>query len=190
MKRRSLFYFAIVMAIVISACSGPVSPADTVKPPRIAAGTAVNGENFMEEFNRLKNANRSPSELLDFIKPKIGNLEVEEADSALKTLIEMQELQIVNYREKLLAEDFNSRINSYNYEDLVAMKDIKDNDVKDFLQNAYSNGYKLATSEGKMYLKVDYTQLITLFSQFDNIWNNLSKNTITFINKNYSETNE
>lgn len=171
MNKKSLVLISLSLAVLFTACSGPVSPAETMQPPKNtqqqnSQQQSPPDKSIMDEFEQMKSKNSTPGELLKFIEPKIGNLEKADADKVVKALLEVQELQLENYNDKIMAEDFNLKINSYNMDDLLALKNIKHEDVKTLLQNAFNDGYKLSASEGMFYMEIDYVAMKNKFSQF------------------------
>ncbi len=172
MKPKRLVMHALLLSLFLSlsilagACSGLIPPGDTVTPPKNTHNQSDRDESIMNEFNRLKSKNASPAELMAFIEPKIGSLEKEDADKAVRVLLEVQQLQLANYNDKMMEEDFSLKLNSYSHEDLLALKNIKDEDVKSLLENAYKDGYKLSSAEGTYYLELDFAAMENKFSSF------------------------
>lgn len=167
MNKKYLAITAIIAITVLSGCTRLVPPSDTMQEPKAQQQETVDkSKEITDQFLQLKAQNKTPAELMAFIEPEIGNLNKEDADSVLKGLLEIQELQLKNYTDKIMSESFNSRMNSYKYEDLLHLKDIKDADIKELLQKAYENGFKLHTSEGMYDLELDYNSINKKFAPY------------------------
>lgn len=157
-------FLILVLVLSLAACStNVVSPENTIKPPE---DTQSNSVKIMNEYRELMNKNSSPSEILKFAEANIGNLNKEDADTVVSGLIDIQNKQLENYRDKLYSREMNAKTAAYSYEDLVNLKNIKDEDVKSLFENAFNDGYKLIAPEGMYDFELDYENLNSKFSGF------------------------
>lgn len=122
-----------------------------------------NQEELMKQYQALIDEKKPPSELRGFIESNKTNLSQENLDQAVIDLVEDLQARMVYYEDKMFATDINIALNSYKYEDLVQLQNIKEEDIKNLLQDAFSNGYKLSQAEGMFYPEIDYDKILKDF---------------------------
>lgn len=163
-KSNSIIILILVLVFLFAGCGAKVVPPDsTIKTPELTESKSVE---IMNGYRDLMNANSSPSEILKYIEANIGNLSKEDGDIVVEGLIEVQKKQLQNYQEKLYSQEFTDKVSKYKFEDLISLNNIKEEDVKKFLESAYNEGYKLITAEGMYDFELDYVKLESKFSPY------------------------
>lgn len=180
-RNEAVILTAILVAFTLNACSGRNSSSETsttaTSAQTVSSGTTTvqttqdktgQSKSVLAEFESMRTQKVSTGKLIDFIKQQASKLEKADLDTAVREILKDQQLQLKDYSDKIMADNFNIRMNKYKYEDLVSLNNIKDsdNDIKTLLQSAYSDGFKLSTSEGMHYLEVDYNSLKTAFGSY------------------------
>lgn len=163
-KRFIILITILTLTFSLASCGTKiVSPDSTIKPPEV---TQSNNVKIMNEYRDLMNKSSSPSVILTFIEANIGNLSKEEADTVVTGLIDIQKKQLQNYQDKLYSEEINSKVNAYKQEDLISLKNIKEENIKVLFENAFKDGYKLFSAEGMYDFELDYESLKNKLSGF------------------------
>lgn len=179
-KTEGVIILSIIAVLSLNGCSGSSSPtgttaaSSTVQQTTAASTTSVQttqdkaeqSKSILADFEKLRTQKSSISKLIEFIKPQISNMEKADLDTAVREILDDQLLQLKDFSDKIMADNFNIRMNKYKYEELVSLSNIKesDSDIKTTLQDAYNGGLKLSTSEGMYYLEVDYSSLKAVFA--------------------------
>ena len=151
----------LTLAIAIFTFSGckPTTPISTAPIPPVSADTMI-------AYKQLIEKNVSPAELLKFADTNIAKLSKEDADTIITDFITQQQKQKDKYDEKIFSDEFNVRLNNYKYEDLLKLINISDTDIRDLLQSAYNDGFKLYNTEGMNYIEPDFVMINDKFSKF------------------------
>lgn len=164
-----------IMLISLSAfcgCDKIPSPSETVKPPQYTQNSDLpsNKKSAFDEYKKMVLNNNSPAQLLTFLNKNIGNMKKEEADKAIKTLLNAQKTKIENYQRKLESDDFDRQIGGYSgyekYSSVEALEKQDNNELKSFFQSAYADGYKMYQSEGTHNFEIDYYSLYKNYSSY------------------------
>lgn len=122
-----------------------------------------NQENLMAQYQVLINENSPVSELTGFIEKNKTSLNRENVDKAVLGLIEVQQARLKDYEDKMFSPEINIPLNNYKYEDLLLLRNINEEGIKNLLQDAFSSGYKLSASEGMYYPEIDYDKILIDF---------------------------
>lgn len=163
-KINSIIILILVSVFLFAGCGAKVVPPDsTIKTPELTEGKSVK---IMDEYRDLMNASSAPSEIMKYIEANIGNLNKEDGDIVVSGLIEVQKKQLQNYQEKLYSQEMNEKVSQYKFEDLTSLNNIKEEDVKKLLENAFNDGYKLIMAEGMYDFELDYEKLENKFSPY------------------------
>lgn len=125
-----------------------------------------NQEELMNQYQVLINEKKPARDLTGFIESNKTNLSRENLDKTVLKLIEVLENGIQDYDNKILSLETKVDINKYRYQDLAQLRNIREDSIMNLLQDAYSNGYKLAASEGSYYFEVDYSKILNDFGSF------------------------
>lgn len=125
-----------------------------------------NQEELMNQYQVLINEKKPARDLTGFIESNKTNLSRENLDKTVLKLIEVLENGIQDYDNKILSLETKVDINKYRYQDLAQLRNIREDSIINLLQDAYSNGYKLAASEGSYYFEVDYSKILNDFGSF------------------------
>jgi hypothetical protein len=120
-------------------------------------------EELMNQYQALLNENKPAGALTGFIEANKTNLSQENLDQAVIDLIEVQQTRLKDYEDKMFSPEINIPVNNYKYEDLVQLQNIKEDSIKNLLQDAFRNGYKLSVSEGMYYFEIDYDKILKDF---------------------------
>jgi len=149
----------IVFLVMLGGCAKAEKTNDPgqVKPSQ---------EELMNQYQSLINENKPAGELTGFVEANKTNLSQENLDKAVIDLIEVQQTRLKGYEEKMFSPEINIPVNNYKYEDLVQLRNIKEDSIKNLLQDAFSNGYKLSVSEGMYYFKIDYDKILKDFGRY------------------------
>ncbi len=145
----------ILALLVLAGCGKTDTAGDEgVKPEQ---------EELMNQYQVLINENKPVRELTSFIVSNETILSRENMDKAVIDLIEVAQTRLKDYEDKIFSPEINIPLNNYKYEDLAQLQNIKEEDIKNLLQEAFNNGYKLAASEGMYYLEIDYDKMLKDF---------------------------
>jgi outer membrane murein-binding lipoprotein Lpp len=125
-----------------------------------------NQEELMNQYQLLINENRPVRELTGFIESNKTDLNQENLDKTIMGLIEVQETRLKSYDDRLFSPEINKEINKYRFEDLILLRNIKEDNISNLLQEAYNDGYKLAASEGMYYFEVDFGKIMKDFGSY------------------------
>ncbi|MDD4767355.1 MAG: hypothetical protein PHF87_07210 [Desulfotomaculaceae bacterium] len=123
----------------------------------------LNQEELMNQYQILINENKPAGELTGFIKANLTSFSQENLDKAVISCLEVMQTQLKDYEDKMFSNDINIPLNNYKHEDLVKLQNIKEETIKNLLQDAFSNGYKLSQSEGMYYPEIDYDLILKEF---------------------------
>lgn len=121
---------------------------------------------LMNQYQVLVNENKPARELSDYIESNKTSLTRENLDKTVFALMEVLEERLQEYDNKILYRETETAINKYRYQDLVQLRNIREDSIKSLLQDAYSNGYKLAASEGMYYFEVNYGKIMKDFGSY------------------------
>lgn len=145
----------VVMVLVLAGCA---------KNGKVDEGQLEpNQEGLMAQYQVLINENSPVSELSGFIEKNKTSLSRENVDKAVIGLVKVQQARLKDYEDKMFSPEINIPLNNYKYEDLLMLWNIKEEDIKNLLQDAFSNGYKLSASEGMYYPEIDYDKILKDF---------------------------
>jgi hypothetical protein len=149
----------IVILLIFGGCVKADKTNDTrqVKPSQ---------EELMNQYQVLTNENKPAGELNAFIEANKDNLSQENFDVTVVKLIEVLQAQLKGYEDKIFSQEINIIVNNYKYEDLQQLRNIKEDNIKNLLLEAFSNGYKLSVSEGMYYFEIDYDKILKDFGRF------------------------
>jgi outer membrane murein-binding lipoprotein Lpp len=123
-------------------------------------------EELMNQYQVLINENKPAGELTGFIEANKNNLSQENLDKVVIDLIEVQQTRLKDYEDKIFSQEINIIVNNYKYEDLIQLRNIKEDSIKNLLLEAFSNGYKLSVSEGMYYFEIDYDKILKDFGRY------------------------
>jgi len=87
-------------------------------------------------------------------------------DQAVIDLIVVLQTRLKGYEDKMFSPEINIPVNNYKYEDLVQLQNIKEDSIRNLLQDAFSNGYRLSVSEGMYYFEIDYDKIFKDFGPY------------------------
>lgn len=153
--KKILTVLFIVMVFVLAGCARTDKADDGQLGP--------NQENLMAQYQVLINENSPVSELTGFIEKNKTSLSRENVDKAVIGLVQVQQARLKEYEDKMFSPEINIPLNNYNYEDLLLLQNIKEEDIKNVLQDAFSSGIKLSASEGMYYPEIDYGKILEDF---------------------------
>lgn len=171
-KKYTIIPLLLISLSVFCGCKKIPSPSETVKPPQYSQNSNLqnNEKSAFDEYKQLVLDNNSPAQLLTFLNKNIGNMKKDEADKAIKSLLDAQKTKIENYQKKLSSDDFDSQIGGYGgyekYASIEALEKQNNNELKIFFQSAYADGYKMYQSEGTHNFEIDYYSLYNNFSSY------------------------
>jgi hypothetical protein len=148
---------ALIIILLIGGCT---------KADKTNDNKQVKQEELMNQYQVLINENKPARELTGFIESNKASLSKENFDKAVLELIDVQQTRLKDYEDKMFSNEINIPLNRYKYDDLVQLRDIKEDSIKNLLQDAFSNGYKLASSEGMYYLEIDYGKMLNDFGGY------------------------
>jgi hypothetical protein len=157
--KKILFGALIVVLLIFGGCAKADKTNDTgrVNPSQ---------EELMNQYQVLINENKPAGELAGFIEANKTYLSQENFDKTIVNLIEVLQKQLKDYEDKIFSQEINIIVNNYKYEDLIQLQNIKEDNIKNLLQDAFSNGYKLSVSEGMYYFEIDYDKILKDFGGY------------------------
>lgn len=168
-KRYTILPILMISLCAFCGCKRIPSPGETVKPPQYNQNSDLssNKKSALDEYKDLVLNNSSPAQLLTFLNQNIGNMKKEEADKAIKLLLNAQKTKLENYIKKLSSDDFSAKMhNIYDYSSVEELENLSDIEVKSFFQSAFADGYKTYQSEGTRSLEIDYYNLYKNYSNY------------------------
>lgn len=157
--KKILLGVLIVVLIIFGGCAKADKTNDT------GQGTPSQ-EELMNQYQALINENKPAGELAGFIEANKTNLNQENFDKTIVNLVEVLQIQLKDYEDKIFSQETNIIVNNYKYEDLIQLQNIKEDSIKNLLQDAFSNGYKLSVSEGMYYFEIDYDKILNDFGRY------------------------
>lgn len=171
-KKCTIIPVLLIIFLAFNGCNNIPSPSETVKPPQYSQSSDLpsNTKSAFDEYNKLVLSNSSPAQLITFLNKNIGNMKKEEADKAIKSLLNAQKIKIENYQKKLSSDDFDKQIGGYSgyekYASVEALEKQNDNELKSFFQSAYADGFKMYQYEGSHDFEIDYYSLYKNYSSY------------------------
>ncbi|MFX4262724.1 hypothetical protein ACOBQJ_11020 [Pelotomaculum propionicicum] len=141
----------VIMMIMLAGCAKTEKTDDKQLKP--------NQEELINQYQVMIDENKPARELAAFIEMNKTGLSRENMDKAVIGLVEVQQARLKDYEDKMFSPEINIPLNSYKYEDLLLLRNIKEEEIKNLLQDAFSNGYKLSASEGMYYPEIDYDKI-------------------------------
>lgn len=151
---KKLLTAALIIALLLSGCAN--------KP----AGTNQDSQAELTSRYQTLLTENQPIKLMAFIEENKTALTQENLDMAVTGLIDVRQKRLKDYEEILFSEEINTKLNSYNYEDLKQLSNIKEDNIKNLLQEAFGNGYKLSMAEGMYYLEIDYDRMFKDYGRY------------------------
>lgn len=160
---KKLFTAAFVLLLLISGCAANTNiPSNTNQNSQTQPGQAE----LMSQYQTLLTENQPAGRIMEFIETNKTTLSRENMDKAVTGLIDVQQKRLKDYEDKIFSPEINIKLNSYKYEDLKQLSNIKEDSIKNLLQDAFSNGYKLSTAEGMHYLEIDYDKSFREYGRY------------------------
>jgi len=160
---KKLLTAVFIMALLLSGCAAKTNPPGNTNQN---SQTQPDQAELMSQYQTLLTENQPAGKIMEFIEANKTTLNRENLDQAVTDLIDVQQKRLKDYEDKLFAPEINIRLNSYKYEDLKLLSNIKEDEIKNLLQDAYGNGYKLSTSEGMHYLEIDYDRIFREYGRY------------------------
>lgn len=167
-KNLLVLFLSIAMVFGISACQKDEQPVEEPTPPIVEEPVEEVEEDekqeILDQYQDLVDKEKPVEELTEFINenlPKVGQLEgntmLDSLESALKR--ELEELRI---ELEELDTDFELvniiDFDGYLKEDKI--DEIKNEDLKEKVQEAYNNNYRILSREGTIQPAIDYSKLL------------------------------
>ena len=108
----------------------------------------------------------APGDIIRFLNVNGPRLAKKEVDQYLLQLIALQQIFQKSYERQLFSDTLNPGINQYKYQDLIALRNIKEEKIKDLVQRIYADGFKLSISEGMVYPEIDFSELRKKYGRY------------------------
>ncbi len=108
----------------------------------------------------------TPRVLLRYLADNAKRLKPVQLDQEILRLIALQNKYLDSYEAQLFSADLNSKINGYNLEDLIQLRGIKEEKIKELIRNIQADGFILSLSEGMVYAEIDYPSLSARFGRY------------------------
>lgn len=121
------------------------TPSDTIKSPQYSKEDKI-----FNDYKEHLRENRSPEDLLNFLKKHISELSEKNADIAVTRVIELQESLLPKYEEKFL--EYSRWLSKLGEE--YELHDLS-KPIQKWADEAKKNGYKLTTTN----IKIDYESI-------------------------------
>ena len=180
MKKKNLLvlFLSIAMIFTITACKKEETPAEEPSPPVVEEPVEEAEEDekkvILEEYQKLVDGEKSVEKLNEFIKenlPKVSQLEgntmLDGLESAMK-----RELEDLRVELEDLDTDFELvniiDVDGYLKEDKI--DEIKNEDLKEKVEEAYENYYRILSREGSIEPVIDYTKLMDFGNKVTSEW--------------------
>ena len=180
MKKKNLLvlFLSIAMIFTITACKKEETPVEEPSPPVVEEPVEEAEEDekkvILEEYQKLVDGEKSVEKLNEFIKenlPKVSQLEgntmLDGLESAMK-----RELEDLRVELEDLDTDFELvniiDVDGYLKEDKI--DEIKNEDLKEKVEEAYENYYRILSREGSIEPVIDYTKLMDFGNKVTSEW--------------------
>jgi len=155
----------VVLIISLVACKKQ-KPVDVVKPNEKPVKPVENNveseenrEKIMKGFNNILST-KKPAEILDYINENISKLTTIEGDKMVLELQNLLENSLDSFTNKILSMDKDGELMNIAGLELFfpeeSIKDIKDEKLREEIENLFNSKYKLINVEGQYYPIVDY----------------------------------
>ena len=167
-KNLWILFLSIVMVFGISACKKEEPPVEEPMSPQVEEPVEEIEEDektaILDEYQKLVDSEKSVGQLNEFIKenlPKVGQLE---GNKMLDSLENSMEGELDELRIELEEMDTESELvylidfDGYLKEDKI--EEIKNEELKAKVKEAYNNYYRILGREGTIVPAIDYTKLM------------------------------
>jgi hypothetical protein len=108
----------------------------------------------------------APGDLLRFLDTNAGRLKPAEVDKGILRLLTLQKEYLKSYESQLFSDAVNPKLNSYNLQDLIRLRKIKEGNIKELVRNILADGFTLSSSEGMVYPEIDYPGISAHFGRY------------------------
>lgn len=159
---------AVLLALTISVNAGCVN----VSKPLVSGGTNITDpggnqydetkqENIMKEYENTINKEYGIFEYISFINENIKYLSPDNASKLVLKLEEMQKEYQRKLEDKYYTPEIQSKLDEIFKPDYdlsnIDVKDIKDDEARNLLEETINLGYKVETTEGAFFPIIDYS---------------------------------
>ncbi len=170
MKKKLFFsIITLVIFVLLAGCNKKEEPVESMPDPPaieepIEEATEDEKEVIMKDFNTLIGEGGKSEELISYIDENIKKLSQIEADIMIDELEKRLERNKEELMNRILAMDKDDELmdmaglEKYFPEDKIA--DIDNEELKEEIEKAYNNMYRLVNLEGEFYPIVDYPKLM------------------------------
>ncbi|MDY0236179.1 MAG: hypothetical protein RBR71_09135 [Gudongella sp.] len=180
MKNKNLIvlFLSLIMVFGITACKKEEPAVEEPTTPVIEEPVEEAEEDekkaILDEYQKLVDEQKPVEELSEFIKEnlsKMGQLEGNSMFNSLELAME-RELEDLRIEIEELDEDFElvNIIGSNGYLKEDKIEDIKNEDLKEVIQEAYNNYYRVLSGEGTAFPTIDYTKLMDFEDKLTSEW--------------------
>lgn len=181
MKKKNLLvlFLSIVMIFTITACKKEESPVvEEPNPPVIVEPVEEAEEDekkvILDEYQKLVDGNKPVEKLNEFIKDNLSKLGELEGNLMLDSLemVLLREEDDLRIELEELDTDFEliDIIASDGFLNENKIKDIKNEKLKEKVQKAYDNYYRILSGEGAILPVIDYTKLMDFEDKVTSEW--------------------
>lgn len=168
--RKKVFLPILVLGIfvLLVGCNKKEEPIEPtpglpLEEPVVEEATEDEKEVIMNDFNDLISQVASSEDLISFVDDNIKKLSQIEADIMIDELEKKLEGDKEDLMNRIFASDKDNELmaigGSEKYFPEEKISEIKDKDLKEEIQKAYNNMYRLVNLEGEFYPIVDYSKL-------------------------------
>ncbi len=131
-------------------------------------GTAekLEGEGFNSPKEVPVRDNKAPRELLHFLNSSAAGLKPPEVDKILWQLLSIQNKYLKFYEKQLCSDTINLKINRYSLPELMNIREIQEENIKNLVRNILADGLILAFAEGMVYAEIDFSGISAHFGRY------------------------
>lgn len=106
---------------------------------------------------------QSAHDLVEFLSSNGPRLSRPDMDAAILRLLSLQTDAMKAYEKSLFSDDLNPIINSYSFNNLVHLQNVKETSIRKLVKGIRDDELRLSTSEGMVYLELDYPRILERF---------------------------
>lgn len=167
-KKVFLPILVLVIFVLLAGCNKKEEPVEpTPAPPQVEEpveeATEDEKEVIMNDFSALISQEGISEDLITYVDNNIKKLSQIEADIMVDELEKRLEADMRELMNRIFATDKDDELmdiaGTEKYFPEEKISEIKDNDLKDEIQKAYDNMYRLVNLEGEFYPIIDYSKL-------------------------------
>jgi len=163
MKKIIVLASLLTLLITMSGCN-IVKNKNSDKKEDITNIKGKSQETFTELMSMIE-AGEEPKTVIGYIRENIESIDTDTADKLVDELIMNQASFLEEFNYKIFSDEFYNVLSNYNLDQLRDIEGIKEDDLKEFLENVKSSGYTITLDEG-YYVEIDPRYSLDQFGHY------------------------